>query len=139
MKVKEIMHSITLVEADAAVRQVAVIMRQKNIGSVLVARKGNIVGILTERDILKRVVAEGLDPSRTTAEQIMTRDIITINAEASVLEAAELFNRYDIRRLPVEENGRIVGIVTARGVAKSMPLAVVRPTESEKYYQSGIF
>ncbi|MEM4389031.1 MAG: CBS domain-containing protein [Candidatus Micrarchaeia archaeon] len=133
------MHGITLVEADAAVRQVAVIMRQKNIGSVLVTKQGEIVGILTERDILKRVVAEGLDPSRTTAEQIMTRNIITINADATVFEAAEMLNRYDIRRLPVEENGKIVGIVTARSIAKSMPLAVVRITKPESYYQSGIF
>jgi len=114
-------------------------MRQKNIGSVLVSRKGEIVGILTERDILKRIVAEGLDPSKTKAEEVMTRNIITINADASILEASEILNRYDIRRLPVEENGRIIGIVTARGIAKNMPLYFIRAREPESYFQSGIF
>lgn len=132
--VKEIMHGTTLVGFNSSVREVAKLMKEKEIGSVMVEIAGEIKGIVTERDILKRVVAEGRDANETRVMDIMTRQLITIPSKASLIDAAQLLSKYNIRRLPVEENGKIIGIVTARGIAKAIPLQIVRKTE---YIQEG--
>ncbi len=142
MKIKEIMHGITMINSDASVLEAAKIMSNKEIGSVLVkisetpaaskkskecstedpcfVQTSENVGILTERDILKNVVAKnrGFD---TKVSEIMTRKIFSVDSGADVEEASELFNKHRIRRLVVTERGNIVGIVTARDVAKSIP------------------
>lgn len=118
MKIKDVMHDITLVDAEATVQEVARVMTKKNIGSVLIERKG-IYYILTERDILYKVVAEALDPSQIKAEKVMTPVRYTIDAEASVEKASIIFSKHRIRRLPVMHRGEIVGIVTARSIARA--------------------
>ncbi len=118
MKIKDVMHNITLVDYSATVQEVARVMAEKNIGSVLIERKG-IYYILTERDILYKVVAEALDPSEIRAKDIMQPVRYTIDAEASIEKASRIFSRHRIRRLPVMHRGEIVGIVTARSIAKA--------------------
>ncbi|MEM3400296.1 MAG: CBS domain-containing protein [Candidatus Micrarchaeia archaeon] len=121
VRIKDIMHEITLVSANESVKGVAEVMRNKDIGSVMVKRGDEICGILTERDIICKVVAAGKDPEKTEAQDIMTEKIITISADATILEASEFLNRYKVRRIPaVDKDGKIVGIVSARGVAKAL-------------------
>lgn len=119
MKVREIMHSITVVKPDTSVREVAELMRKKKIGSVLVELAPLRYGILTERDILTKVVAEDADPAQVKASEVMTELRYTIDAEASVEKASEIIDANNIRRLPVMQNGEIVGMVTARDVARA--------------------
>lgn len=118
MTVKEIMHETTIVEPATSVLEAAKLMRDKDIGSVLVKINDLDYGIVTERDILYKVIARELDPKRTTVKDIMTELRYTIDSGATIQKASEIFNIHHIRRLPVMENGDIVGMITARDVAK---------------------
>ncbi len=118
MHIKEIMHDTTVVTPETSVVELSRMMRDKTIGSVLVHVSDRKYGIITERDILSRVIAGGLDPSSAKASDIMTELRYTIDANASIQEASEIFNTQRIRRLPVVENGKIIGIITTRDVAK---------------------
>jgi len=122
--VGEIMHGATRVKHDASVHDVAKLMESKNIGSVLVERDGDVHGILTERDMVTRVVAAAGDPKKTKAGDVMTALQYTIEHSQGLLEASEMFRKHHIRRLPVMREGKIVGIVTTRDVAKAMPYAL---------------
>jgi CBS domain-containing protein len=124
VSVEELMHDPTVVGAGASAHEVAQIMDRKNIGSVLVEGRDGVTGIITERDIMRRIVAASQDPKLTTAAQIMTRIQFTISYGSDVLDASEIFRRNQIRRLPVVKDGRIVGILTTRDVAKAMPFAL---------------
>jgi CBS domain-containing protein len=98
-------------------------MAQYNIGSVVVVdEKGVIVGILTEGDIVRRVVARGLDPSKTLVGDVMTRNPVTIFSDASLVAAADLMKRKGIGHLPVVDNdGRLVGIITRTDIVRIAP------------------
>lgn len=118
MTINEIMHGVTVVDPKSSIFDVAKLMREKEIGSVLIRMGENDWGIATERDILTKVVAENRDIETTKISEIMTKLLYTIDSNASPQEASEIFNIHHIRRLPVVEGGEIVGIVTARDVAK---------------------
>ena len=92
----------------------AQIMKTHSVGSVLVAEKEEIIGILTERDILNRVIGEGLDPSKVKARDVMSFPLVTIDADAKVHEALEVMAMHDFRRLPVVQNGKLVGLLAQR-------------------------
>lgn len=119
MRVADAMHGITVVPITATISQAAKIMNAKDIGSVLVEHNKNVVGIMTERDVLRKATASCLDACRSTVGQIMTRDLITINPEMDVEEAAALMQEHHIRRLPVVENGRYVGMLSLRDVLRA--------------------
>jgi CBS domain-containing protein len=87
-------------------------MRDGNIGDVVVVDDGRIQGILTDRDIVVRAIAEGRDPSRTTVGEISSREPTTLRPDDSIEEAERIMREQAIRRLPVVENGRPVGIVS---------------------------
>ena len=125
MKVHEIMHGQVVLNENLSVQFAAKVMRDKNVGSVLVdAPGGAITGIVTERDVLKKVVAAGLNPVLTTLKEIMSNVLITISEDADVTDASSLLWRHHIRRLPVVNGmGKIVGVVSARDIAKSIGFA----------------
>jgi CBS domain-containing protein len=118
MIVSDIMHSATIVEPEMSVSEAAKLMRKKEIGSVLVRIHSKKWGMVTERDILNKVVAEDIRPTKISVKDIMTDLICTIDADAPLEDASETFNREKIRRLPVMDKGKIVGIITSRDVAK---------------------
>jgi len=92
-------------------------MREADISSVLVAVQGKLLGIVTEHDIVQRVVANGLDPKNVLLSDIMSQPVIYTTPDASILQAARLMTQYKIRRLPVVDKGRVVGMVTADDIA----------------------
>ncbi|MDQ6792125.1 MAG: CBS domain-containing protein [Candidatus Dormibacteraeota bacterium] len=100
----------TLVEAAAA-------MRNHDVGDVVLLNDDQVTGIVTDRDITVRAVAEGMDPNSTVLAQIASKDLTTISPEATVEEAVELMRRESVRRLPVVEEGRPVGIVSLGDLA----------------------
>jgi CBS domain-containing protein len=133
MRVKEIMHAITVVDVDSSVSDVAKLMSKRRIGSVLSIR-GDCVKIATERDILTKVVAAGRDPKATKVSEVMSVCSHIIGSDMDVFEASDLLNIYHIRRLPVREEGKIIGIVTARDLAKSLAyIAARRIVRDEEY------
>ena len=106
------------VETSAPVIEAARIMKQQDVGPVPVLENGRLVGMLTDRDIAVRVVAEGKDPQSTTVGEGASRDLVTIDPQQDLDEALRLMAQHQVRRLPVvEEDGRLVGIVAQADVA----------------------
>ncbi len=130
MSVKDIMHPATIVEPDVSMLEIARLMRERSIGSVLV-RAHPIYGIITERDIVISIIAKNVDPKSVKAKDAMNKLQYTIDASESIQKASEIFNLHPIRRLPVVEGGEIIGMITTRDVAKR--LAFDRYSSSSKH------
>ena len=92
-------------------------MRDSDIGDVVVMEGGQVSGIVTDRDIVVRAVADGRDPDSTNVSDVCTTGVETIAPEASVDEALSLMREKDIRRLPVAKSGRPVGIISLGDLA----------------------
>ena len=105
------------VRSDNTVVDAARIMREGDVGAVIVLDGGGIYGIVTDRDVALRAVAEGRDPSRTRVGDICSRDLTTVDSKQSVDEAVRLMREKDVRRLPVVEEGKPVGIVSIGDLA----------------------
>ncbi len=111
--------------ATTTVREAARTMRDQDVGAVVVLRGENEVGgIVTDRDIVIRLIAEGEDPSTATLEQVATQDITTLTPNDTVEDAVRVMRERAIRRLPVVDNGKPVGIVSIGD------LAIERDTDS---------
>ncbi len=102
------------IPSERGVREAAEQMAGHAIGSLLVSRDGGFVGILTEVDIVRKVVAEGLDPNLIPVAQVMTSPLITIEADRSVIGANDLMERKKIRHLAVTQRGEIIGVISVR-------------------------
>ncbi len=102
---------------DDTVKDAAVVMRDSDIGDVIVIEDGQVTGILTDRDIVVRAVAEGRDAESTPVSDICTTGIQAIEPDASVDDALRMMRDDDIRRLPVVKNGRPVGIISLGDLA----------------------
>lgn len=89
-------------------------MLVEDIGAVIVVEDGRLVGIITEKDILDRIVSPGLDVHKTLAKEIMSKPVISIEANSPLKDALKLMRMKKIRRLPVLEKGSLVGLVTER-------------------------
>lgn len=98
------------------VYEVAVKMRDWNVGGIPVVDGDQLIGMITDRDLVVRGYAEK-NPGSTKVEKVMTNELITIESNATAKEAAEIMAKHQIRRLPVVENGRLVGIVTLGDLA----------------------
>jgi CBS domain-containing protein len=100
------------VEAGASVLDAARVMNDHKIGSVMVLREGRMAGILTERDILTRVVARKADPESTRVGEVMTREVLTCRPETRLNEARKVMKDKRIRHLPVVERDKVVGMIS---------------------------
>ena len=103
--------AITVAEAVAD-------MNDHRIGAVVVVEKGQLVGIFTERDVLKRVVGAGLDPRQALIADVMTKDLVTVLPSVTVEQAMEIFTDRRCRHLPVVENGQLLGLISIGDVTR---------------------
>jgi CBS domain-containing protein len=101
-------------EPSASVSDATKLMRDKNLGALLIVSDGRLVGIFTERDALYRVLAEGLDPKATTLQEVMTADPMTLSPERTYGHALLVMYENGFRHIPVVENGQPVGIISSR-------------------------
>ena len=102
------------VERDTDVQTAARIMRDRSIGSLFVTNGKEIIGILTDTDMVRRVVATGADTQKTTVEQVMSAPIMTIEEDKTLLDANDLMARTHIRHLGVTQEGKLVGMISVR-------------------------
>ena len=102
---------------DATVSDAAELMFREDIGDVIVLEEGRLYGILTDRDIVVRVVAEGREPSQTRIGDVCSRELTTVAPDGSVGQALRLMREKAIRRLPVVEADEVVGILTIGDIA----------------------
>jgi CBS domain-containing protein len=109
----------TTVGPTNTVAEAAQIMKSEDVGSLPIAESGKLAGVITDRDIAIRIVAEGRDPE-TTVGDIASKDVVTIDPEQSIEDAARLMAEHQVRRLPVvEEDGRLVGILAQADIAQT--------------------
>jgi CBS domain-containing protein len=119
MKIEEIMTPyVRCVQSDVTLVEAAVVMRDMDVGALPICEGGRLVGMLTDRDIALRAVAECRDPRWTMVKDVMSPGVVYIYADQEVEDAAELMERKQVRRLPVlNREKRLVGIVSLGDVA----------------------
>ena len=112
MKLREMMTpSPCTASPSESIDRVAQMMRDEDVGSIPIVENDRLVGIITDRDISVHVVAAGIDPKQARAGDTMTQNPVTGRPDMSDREALDLMGREQIRRLPIVENGRLVGMV----------------------------
>ena len=118
-KIRDVMTSSPRsIEPSTSIQDAARLMRDEDVGPLPIVENGSVTGIVTDRDIVVQVVAEGKDASSTTAGEIASRDLVTVDPEQPLDEALRLMAKHQVRRLPVgEEDGRLVGIVAQADIA----------------------
>lgn len=118
MNVSEMMTTDVLTcGLDDSIVEVSQRMAAKNVGSCPVLEHGNMVGIVTDRDFITRAIARGYNPNITRVHEVMTRNVVSGNPSMTAEEAARLMADHQIRRLPIMENGKLVGIVSLADLA----------------------
>jgi CBS domain-containing protein len=118
--VREVMTSrLCSIDADETVAYAAKMMRDEDVGIASIVEGDRLVGVLTDRDITVRVVAERRDPEQATVTEVASRDLVTLDPQQDLDEALRLMAEHQVRRLPVvEEDGRLVGILAQADVAR---------------------
>lgn len=112
-------YNLTTLPMSASVLDAAHAMRDANIGDVMVLNNGNLCGIVTDRDLVVRAIAQGRDPSTTTLADICSQDLSTVAPTNSIDHAVQLMRQKALRRLPVVENGHPIGIVSLGDLAQN--------------------
>jgi len=116
--VQDIMKKVVLtIDASMAAIDAAKMMDDASIGAVVVIQENIAIGIITERDIVRRVVAKG-KPPQTNVKEIMSSNLVVINPKSTILELAQLMKDRQIHRVPVIKEGRLIGIVTSFDLVK---------------------
>ncbi|MGP0058853.1 MAG: CBS domain-containing protein [Beijerinckiaceae bacterium] len=126
MKTKQVMHKgVEWVSPDTPVRKLAKMMQEFDIGAIPIGESDKLVGMVTDRDLCLRALADGKDPDKLTARDVMTAGIIWCRDNEDVEEAADLMERKRVRRLPViDDNKRMVGILSLGDVSHAAGLKV---------------
>lgn len=121
-RVTEIMTEtpVDTIEGGLMVAFAANVMKERARGSLVVVEDGKPIGIVTERDMVRRVLAEDRSPSATKVSDIVSKPIISVGPEATICSAANVMYKYGIRRLPIIEEGTLFGIVTTTDLARLM-------------------
>ncbi len=122
IKVRDVMiPAINVIEAERSVREAAIMMDRLYVGSLLVEREGRLVGIVTERDFVVRVLATGLDHSRTKVGDVMSYPVIAVSPDSPIEEAVALMLSRGFRRLPVVDlEGKLLGMITLSEASKAL-------------------
>ncbi len=118
MNVRDIMSTdVSWVDPSAKLTDIAKLMKDKDVGSVPVVQNNTVKGIITDRDIVIRVISEGKDTNQVTADQVMSADPVVIEESESIDRAADIMFEYQIKRLPVVKNDKLVGIISLGDLA----------------------
>jgi CBS domain-containing protein len=122
LKVEEVMvKTVITIDANKTTKDAADIMNRFEIGSLIVVKKDKAVGILTERDLMKRVISEARDPEKTKVGDIMSKPLIVVEPSTELEEAARLMFKMKIKKLPIVEQGKLLGLVTLTDLARFQP------------------
>lgn len=123
MIVKDVMSSpVTTIYEDETAQKAAQLMDQRDIGCVIVvSEKGKPLGVITERDLVRRVLAKNSLPSKMTAKEVMTSPLITVNPDETLSEATRRMSRLNVRRLGVVYKGNLVGLISSKDVLAVTP------------------
>ena len=139
MLVKDVMSSpVVTTDEEAPSNKIAKLMSENKFGCVIVTNKdGKPLGIITERDLVLRVLAENLQPESVRAKDVMTSPLATIEPDATISEAARRMSRMDIRRLGVIYKGDLIGLVSSKDILGVMPELIEIIQERSKIDSAG--
>jgi len=134
IKVKHIMSSpVVTVKEGSTVLKASKLMDKYDIGSLIVVDKyGNPIGMITDMDIIKRVIAKNLKPRRVKVEEVMSKPLITIDQDADLTTAARVMRNHHVKRLGVMYKGRLIGIVSSKDIVTVTPELIEIIVEKER-------
>ncbi|MEK6934942.1 MAG: CBS domain-containing protein [Nanoarchaeota archaeon] len=122
MKVKDAMTKNPVhIGPDELLPSCARKMLINNVGGILVVKNSELLGIVTEKDIVERAVAKELNSKKTKVKDIMSSGMITIKSNTNLRKVIDIMNKEDMRRLPVVDNGNLVGLITMKDVVRKSP------------------
>jgi len=122
LKVRDVMvREVITVDENTTVKEAVDTMNQFQVGSLIILERGKAKGIVTERDFLKRVIAEGKDVKTTKVKEIMTTPLVVVGPSTDLEEAVKLMFQSKIKKLAVVEANKLVGIVTLTDIARFQP------------------
>ncbi len=123
LKARDIMTTdVVSVSEGSSIVEAAQKMKRADVGSLPVEENDRIVGIVTDRDIVLRNVADEHDPNRETCGEIMSTDVVAVDPEMSVEEVSRLMSSHQIKRIPVVENDRVVGMISLKDISQTRDL-----------------
>ena len=122
LKVEDVMvREVITIDENSTVKEAADVMNKFEIGCLIAVRKGKAVGIITERDLLKRVVAEAKDVNKTRVKDVMSSPLVVVEPQMDLEEAVKLMFQMKIKKLPVVDEKRLVGLVSLTDIARFQP------------------
>jgi CBS domain-containing protein len=122
LKVEDVMvREVVTIDENSTVREAADVMNKFEIGCLIAVRKGKAMGIITERDLLKRVVAEARDTNKTKVKDVMSSPLVVVEPDMELEEAVKLMFQMKIKKLPVVKEKRLVGLITLTDIARFQP------------------
>ena len=122
LTVKDIMYKkVNIIELNSSVLKAAKIMAKTRRGYVIVTKKGKPVGILTDSDLIERIVAKNKQPSKVKIKDVMTTPVITTTPDESIVDVSRKMRKNMIKRIPVVKKGKIIGIVTQIEISSITP------------------
>jgi CBS domain-containing protein len=122
LKVEDVMTlEIITIDENASVKEAAEIMNLNEISCLIAARKGKAVGIITERDLLKRVIVEAKNPKKTKVSEVMSTPLEVISPDTNLEDAVRVMFEKKIKKLPVFEKNHIIGLVSLTDIARCQP------------------
>jgi CBS domain-containing protein len=123
IKVSDVMtRTVVFAPKEATVRDISSLMRDRGISSVVISDEGQTAGIVTEHDIVSKVVSTGIDPLKTLAADVMSHPVMTVDFESDLEEAARIMRDRRIKRLVAVGEGRVQGIITSFDILVAEPI-----------------
>ncbi|MDI6905323.1 MAG: CBS domain-containing protein [Candidatus Bathyarchaeia archaeon] len=122
LKVEDVMvKEVMTIDENSTVKEAAEVMNKFEIGCLIAVRKGKAMGIITERDLLERIVAKAKDANKTKVKDVMSSPLIVVEPDVGLEEAVKLMFQMKIKKLPVVDGKRLVGLVTLTDIARFQP------------------
>lgn len=137
LQVEDVMiKDVITVDADSTVKDAAKIMNRLEIGCLIVVKDSKAVGIITERDMLKRIVAVAESPRKILVENMMSKPLIVVEPDMELEDAVKLMFKMKIKKLPVVKNGKLVGLVSLTDIARFQPQMIKILKKMSETYSS---
>jgi|SRR3989338_712734 len=121
---------------ETSIEDCAKLMIKESVGSLIIKENDIIKGILTEKDFLEKVIQKNIDTKKTAVRKIMTSNLVTIDPYKDIIEAIKTMIEHNVRRLPVIENGKLVGLLTIKDILRIEPQLFDLITEKSKFLRS---
>jgi len=122
LKVEDVMvKEVITIDENSTVKESAEVMNKFEIGCLIAVRKGKAMGIITERDLLKRVIADARDPAKTKVKDIMSSPLVVVEPSTDLEEAVKLMFQMKIKKLPVVDGKHLIGLISLTDIARFQP------------------